>query len=235
MNILYKEFSKNTGYAVIGAAGLAGLLLLVEHLCGIRLMEWSNTAFCLGFAASIIGVAYILTIKNPNNYLGFYGGIAMSLLLAAQFVLNKQYDLVVLYLAVFIPFLIRSIVVWKKGEDNGLQPAWLSRKAQLLTLLVALLIIAADYALNTCVIYKDTWIDNILLKLMSAMLICTSTIANYWLIYKKTDAWIWWVTYAAVGIVFYAILPIPNVFLIVLNIIFLLVNGSALLAWRKLC
>lgn len=223
------------GYAVIGAAGLAGLLLLAEHLCGIRLMEWSNTAFCLGFAASIIGVAYILTIKNPNNYLGFYGGIVMSLLLAGQFVLNRQYDLVVLYLCVFIPFLIRSIVVWKKGEDNELQPAWLQPKALWLTIIAAMLIVVADYALNTCVIYRDAWSDHCLLKLMSAMLICSSTIANYWLIYKKTDAWIWWVTYAAVGIVFYAILPIPNVFLIVLNIIFLLVNGSALLAWRKLC
>lgn len=241
---LYIEFGKKMGVAVgIFAAVFVGLTIL-ERVFGLHLMAWENTAFCVGFAASIIGVAYVLTVTNPKNYVGFYGGIVMAALLAVQFWLNKQFDLVVLYVGVFIPFLIRSIVVWKKsreaegrkgGEAEGeLQPAWLQRKALIVTLLIACAIIACDYALCTRVIYKDMWTDNVLIKLLSAGLICSSTLANYWLIYKKTDAWIWWVIYAMVGIVFYAVLPVPNIFLIVLNVVFLIVNGSALLAWIKI-
>ena len=244
MKELYIEFGKKLGIAVAIFAIVFAALAIGEHYLGIQLMTWSSPAFVVGFAASIIGVAYVLTVSNPKNYLGFYGGIVMALLLAIQFWLNKQFDLVVLYLAVFIPFLIRSIVVWKKGEQKAsagdkqateeLKPAWLQRKALFITLLIAGAIIACDYALGTRVIYKDSWDENILIKLLSAGLICSSTLANYWLIYKKTDAWIWWVIYAIVGIVFYAILPEPNIFLIVLNIVFLLVNGSALIAWIKI-
>lgn len=246
MKELYIEFAKKFGIAMVIFAIVFVALAIGEHCLGIQLMTWSSPAFVVGFAASIIGVAYVLTVSNPKNYLGFYGGIVMALLLAIQFWLTKQFDLVVLYLAVFIPFLIRSIVVWKRGtrkrkkekgrriEENELEPAWLSKKTLIITLLIACAIIAGDYALGTCVIYKDAWGDNILIKLLSAGLICSSTLANYWLIYKKTDAWIWWVIYAIVGIIFYAVLPVPNIFLIVLNVVFLIVNGSALLAWIKI-
>lgn len=245
MKELYIEFAKKFGIAMVIFAIVFVALAIGEHCLGIQLMTWSSPAFVVGFAASIIGVAYVLTISNPKNYLGFYGGIVMALLLAIQFWLNKQFDLVVLYVGVFIPFLIRSIVVWKKSrpipdpslkgqEDSELQPSWLSKKALIITILIAVAILVADYALGTRVIYKDAWGENILIKLMSAGLICSSTLANYWLIYKKTDAWIWWVIYAIVGIIFYAVLPVPNIFLIVLNVVFLIVNGSALLAWIKI-
>lgn len=244
MTELYIEFAKKFGIAVGIFAVVFVILAIGEHCFGIQLMTWSSPAFVIGFIASVVGVAYVLTISNPQNYLGFYGGIVMALLLAIQFWFNQQFDLVALYLAVFIPFLIRSIVVWKKGKRRAsagdkqateeLKPAWLSKKALIITLLIAGAIIAGDYALGTRIIYKDAWNENILVKILSAGLICSSTLANYWLIYKKTDAWIWWVIYAIVGIVFYAILPVPNIFLIVLNVVFLLVNGSALIAWIKI-
>lgn len=236
MKELYTEFGKKLGIAAAIFAGVFVALTMGEQWLGLTLMTWSSPAFVVGFAASVIGVAYVLTITNPKNYLGFYGGIIMSALLAIQFWLNKQFDLVVLYVAVFIPFLVRSIITWKYGDkkNGNLQPAWLSKKALSITLLIACAIIACDYALGTRVIYKDMWNENVLIKLLSAGLICSSTLANYWLIYKKTDAWIWWVIYAIVGIVFYAILPVPNIFLIVLNIVFLIVNGSALIAWIKI-
>lgn len=245
MKDLYIEFFKKLGVAVAIFAGVFVALTIGERCLGLTLMTWSSPAFVVGFVASVIGVAYVLTISNPKNYLGFYGGIVMAALLAVQFWLNKQFDLVVLYVGVFIPFLIRSIVVWKKSRpipdpslkgqgDTELQPSWLSKKALFVTLAIACAIIACDYALCTRVIYKDMWTDQILIKLLSAGLICSSTLANYWLIYKKTDAWIWWVIYAIVGIVFYAVLPMPNIFLIVLNVVFLIVNGSALIAWIKI-
>ncbi|MCQ2312904.1 MAG: nicotinamide mononucleotide transporter family protein [Paludibacteraceae bacterium] len=246
MKELYIEFAKKFGIAVAIFAIVFVALAIGEHCLGKQLMTWSSPAFVIGFVASIIGVAYVLTVSNPKNYLGFYGGIVMATLLAVQFWLNKQFDLVVLYLAVFIPFLTRSIVVWKRGmqkrkkekgrriEENELEPAWLSKKALLITILIAVAILVADYALCTRVIYKDMWTDRMLIKLLGAGQICSSALAHYWLIHKKTDAWIWWVIYSVVGIVFYAILPEPNIFLVVLSIVFLIVNGSALIAWIKI-
>ena len=245
MKELYIEFAKKFGIAVAIFAIVFVALAIGEHCLGIQLMMWSSPAFVIGFVASIIGVAYVLTVSNPKNYLGFYGGIVMALLLAIQFWLNKQFDLVVLYLAVFIPFLTRSIVVWKKSRpipdpslkgqgDSELQPTWLSKKTLLITILIAVAILVADYALCTRVIYKDMWTDRMLIKLLGAGQICSSALAHYWLIHKKTDAWIWWVIYSVLGIVFYAILPEPNIFLVVLSVVFLIVNGSALIAWIKI-
>ena len=246
MKELYIEFAKKFGIAVAIFAIVFVALAIGEHCLGIQLMMWSSPAFVIGFVASIIGVAYVLTVSNPKNYLGFYGGIVMALLLAIQFWLNKQFDLVVLYLAVFIPFLTRSIVVWKRGmrkrkkekgrriEESELEPAWLSKKTLLITILIAVAILVADYALCTRVIYKDMWTDRMLIKLLGAGQICSSALAHYWLIHKKTDAWIWWVIYSVLGIVFYAILPEPNIFLVVLSVVFLIVNGSALIAWIKI-
>ncbi len=247
---LYKEFGKNILVSLGIFAALTLVLLSVEQWLDIHLMIWNSAPFCVGFAASIIGVGYILTVKNPNNYLGFYGGIVMSTLLGVQFILTHQWDLVILYFCVFIPFLIRSIVVWRKGrmnaqraieekglrieETGGLKPEWLNRKQLWISLLVAAVIIGGDYVLNTLCIYHDGWSEHILLKLLGAGLICTSTEANYWLIYKKTDAWIWWTAYGIVGVAFYALLPEPNYYLVILNIVFIVVNASALRAWAKI-
>ena len=229
---LYKEFGKNLLISLGIFAALTLVLLIAERWLAIELMVWSSAPFCVGFAASIIGVGYVLTVKNPNNYLGFYGGIAMSTLLGIQFIMTHQWDLVVLYFGVFIPFLVRSIVLWRKGDSNGaLSPQWLDGKQLMLSLLVAALIIGGDYVLNTLCIYRDGWGENVLLKLLGAGLICTSTEANYWLIYKKTDAWIWWTLYGVVGVAFYALLPEPNYYLVILNIVFIIVNASALRAW----
>lgn len=239
---LYKEFGKNILVSLGIFAALTLVLLSVEQWLDIHLMIWNSAPFCVGFAASIIGVGYILTVKNPNNYLGFYGGIVMSTLLGVQFILTHQWDLVILYFCVFIPFLIRSIVVWRKGrmnaqranEECGLKPEWLNRRQLWISLLVAAVIIGGDYVLNTLCIYHDGWSEHILLKLLGAGLICTSTEANYWLIYKKTDAWIWWTAYGIVGVAFYALLPEPNYYLVILNIVFIVVNASALRAWAKI-
>ena len=245
MKELYIEFAKKFGIAVAIFAIVFVALAIGEHCLGKQLMTWSSPAFVIGFVASIIGVAYVLTVSNPKNYLGFYGGIVMAALLAVQFWLNKQFDLVVLYLAIFIPFLTRSIIVWKRSNQQQatgdrqqtteeLKPAWLNKRALVITLFIACAIIVCDYVLGTRVIYKDMWTDRILIKLLGAGQICSSALAHYWLIHKKTDAWIWWVIYSVLGIVFYAILPEPNIFLVVLSIVFLIVNGSALIAWIKI-
>lgn len=83
------------------------------------LLQWDCAAFCIGIPASVVGVGYVLTIKNPQNYTGFYGGILMSALLATQFFLQGNYDLVVLQLGVFVPFMTKSILAWKHSSGQA--------------------------------------------------------------------------------------------------------------------
>jgi len=170
----------------------------------------------VGIPASVLGTAYVLTIRNPQNYMGFYLGIAMSLLLAWQFALQGSWDLVVLYVAVFVPFLIRTIVQWSKSAD-GLLPTFLSLRQWLLTVVVVVVVVVLDY------LWSHSW--------LSAIMITSSILANFWMIYKKVDSWYFWLLYALSGIALFVVLG--NLFSVVLFVMMLLVNLSGLIAWLK--
>ena len=101
-----------------------------------------------------------------------------------------------------------------------------------LTLTLALLIIVADYAFTTRVLNHDAWADQWLLKLAGAVMIASSVMANFWLIYQKMDAWIWWILYSLAGILFYVLLG--NIYCIVLFLFYLVINASAFVAWQRL-
>ena len=237
---LWKEFARNTLISLGIFSALFLILYIVEwavpSLSGV-LLQWYDPAFVVGIPASVIGVAYVLTIRNPKNYTGFVGGMVMALLLAAQFFLLGNYDLVVLQLAVFLPFVLMSFLRWRRqtlslsAAEHPFYPEWLTLGPRLISLSLLLAIILADYALATLVIQQNTWGDNIILKLLGGLMIASSTLANFILIYQKIDAWIWWVVYALAGMIFYAL--IGNAFSFVLFTVFLLVNGGAGLAWIK--
>jgi nicotinamide riboside transporter PnuC len=238
---LWKEFGKQMLISIGIFAALFIILYIVEWRLPIlsgTLLQWHDPAFLVGIPASVIGVAYVLTIRNPKNYTGFVGGIIMSLLLAVQFYLLGNIDLLILQLCVFIPFLLSSLLRWRRislqadKEDSSFIPQWLPIKQQIASLTLMAVILVADYALATEVIQHNTWCDNITLKLMGGMMIASSTLANFILIYQKIDAWIWWVIYACSGMIFYAL--IGNTFSFVLFTVFLLVNGGTGIAWIKL-
>lgn len=209
----------------------------MPSLCGI-LLQWHDLAFIVGIPASVIGTAYVLTIRDPKNYTGFYGGIIMALLLATQFYLQGNLDLVFLQLVVFIPFMVLSLIRWRRltlcpqHTDQPFVPEWLPRKQLYLSLIILLAILIADYILATLVIQQNAWNENILIKLMGGLMIASSTLANFILIYQKIDAWVWWVLYALSGIVLYIL--IGNIFSIVLFIVFLIINGSVGISWIQL-
>ena len=226
------------------SAGIFSALFLILYIveCAVPalsgvLLQWHDPAFVVGIPASVIGVAYVLTIRNPQNYTGFAAGMAMAVLLAIQFFLLGSYDLVILQIAVFFPFLLISFVRWRNqtlrtfAARHVFCPEWLTLGQRLITLLLLAVIIIADYALATLVIQQNAWTDNILLKLIGGLMIASSTLANFILIYQKIDAWLWWVVYALSGMVFYAL--IGNAFSFVLFTVFLLVNGGAGIAWIK--
>ena len=237
---LWKEF----GCQMLISVGIYSALFLILYIIEAcvpaikgALLQWSDPAFVVGIPASVIGVAYVLTIRNPQNYTGFYGGIVMALLLAWQFALMQQWGLTIMYTAVFVPFMIYSIICWRKQtlqskeNEKAFCPTWLSLKAQGLNLLFLIGIVAIDSGLLT---HFETTIhsEQLLLKLMSGVMIGSSVLANFWLIYQKLDAWIWWVVYSVAGMTMYAL--IGNAFSFVLFTIFLIVNTGAGLAWIKL-
>lgn len=225
-------------------AALFVVLLTVERLCEpLRgmLLQWDSAAFIVGIPASVVGTAYVLTIRNPQNYTGFIGGIAMSVLLGTQFALQGNYDLTFLQIGIFIPFMLLSLITWRKQlnttqptdtTEKPFRPEYLHGWRQGLTLTLALLIIVADYAFTTRVLNHDAWADQWPLKLSGAMMIASSVMANFWLIYQKMDAWIWWILYSLAGILFYVLLG--NIYCIVLFLFYLVINASAFVAWQRL-
>ncbi len=225
-------------------AALFVVLQAVEWFCeplrGV-LLQWDSAAFIVGIPASVVGTAYVLTIRNPQNYTGFLGGIAMAVLLGTQFALQGNYDLTFMQIGIFIPFMLLSLITWRKQLNTTqptdttakpFRPAYLHGWRQGLTLTLALLIIVADYAFTTRVLNHDAWADQWLLKLAGAVMIASSVMANFWLIYQKMDAWIWWILYSLAGILFYVLLG--NIYCIVLFLFYLVINVSAFVAWQRL-
>lgn len=245
MTILEKTMWKKLGEKVLVSIGIFAsiflILYIIEWTCpNIRgaLLRWNEMAFIVGIPASIIGVAYVMTIQDPKNYTGFAGGIGMALLLAIQFYLQGNIDLVVLQLGLFVPFMAKSYIRWRQHtlalqtQATTFIPEWLPWRQQLLSISIMIALIAADYALLTLVIECNAWHDNILLKLISGLMIASSILANFILIYQKIDAWIWWLLYSISGMLFYAL--IGNAFSFVLFTICLVVNANAGLSWLKL-
>ena len=238
---LWRALDRNALISLILFGALLGILCLVETYllpCGEAgrglLLKWNDPAWVVGIPASIIGVAYILTIKDPKNYTGFYAGIIMSALLGVQFILQGGIDSAFLYFFVFIPFQIKSIINWSKPaakDAEPFSPEFLSTKSVIITRLIYFIIILCDYLLATYVFQHNGLLDNISIKLFNAILIASSIMANFWLIYRKTDAWIYWLLYSVAGIGLFVI--VNNIFSIVLFSFFLVINGMAGIAWMK--
>ncbi len=242
---LFRELGQNTLLSVLIFAALFVVLYFVELLhpsIAGKLLQWHlaggviNWAFIVGIPASVFGTAYVLAIRNPQNYTGFYLGVVMSVLLALQFYLQGNYDLVVLYLCIFVPFQIKSLVGWRQGalnpeKSSGFTPMFLNVKGMLLTLTVAVLLVVVDYVFVTLVQNGDGWTDNWVLKLTGGISIAASFLANFLMIYKKNDAWLCWVVYCIANIIFFVVLN--NVFSIVLFVVLFLINSSAQFAWMR--
>ena len=236
---LWRETGANSLIGIVLFGALLGVLyvaeLLIPELAG-KLLFFNQPAFCVGIPASIIGVAYILSIKNPANYTGFYLGVGSSALLGVQFYLNGLYDLTFLYFVVFIPFQIMAIMSWKKGsktqKEEVFAPEFLNMSTMLITLFAFLAIIVVDYLFATFVMYGDGLCENVVAKIISGSMIAASVLANYWLIYKKNDSWLYWLVYSVAGMLL-AVVVTSNVFSLVLFTFFLVINGVATMAWIK--
>ena len=221
---LWQTLIKNLAISVLLFTCLLGILWLIEiFFPTLHLLKWDNAAWCVGIPASIVGVAYVLTIRDPKNYTGFYAGIVMSAMLGVQFLLQHQYDSTLLYWLIFPAFQILSIISWQKGKTDNKSssstPEFLSMKMMLISLLVFIAVTIADYAIVTLIVEKNGFGENIWTKLLNALLISSSVLANFWLIYRKTDAWVYWIIYSIAGVALFIL--IGNIFSVVLFVFFL--------------
>lgn len=233
--ILWRAYGRNLGISVVLFGALLGLLWLAEMFFpSLTLLKWHDTAWCVGIPASIIGVSYILTIRDPHNYTGFFAGIVMSALLGVQFTLQGNYDSTFLYYFVFIPFQMMSIYKWSRGKGEGgasFEPKFLDTPRFWLSIFIGLAVTAGDYLIQT-IIFLHTGTDgSVAVKLCNGLMISSSFLANYWLIYRKNDSWLYWFIYSVAGIALFVILG--NIFSIVLFTFFLVINSMAGIAWIK--
>lgn len=238
---LWRALGRNCILSILLFGALLGLLWLAEWILNDQLsiinyqfLKWHDPSWVIGIPASVIGVAYILTVRDPKNYTGFYPGIVMSILLGIQFMLQKQYDSTFLFFFVFIPFQLMSIYKWSRAKDDGgasFEPKFLDTPRLILSIAMLVFITAGDYVLATFAFQQNGLGDNITVKLLNGLLISASFLANYWLIYRKTDSWIYWFIYSISGIGLFIILG--NAFSIVLFTFFLVINSMAGIAWIK--
>lgn len=213
-----------------------GILFLLEYYIPElhnKLLNFDDIAFNIGIVASIAGVGYTLTIRNPKNFIGFYLGIVMSLLLGIQFLLKDFYDLTFLYIVVFIPFQITSIITWKNGLNNvKSEPTFLPPTKRFLTIFVFLLLIICDYFFASYVINQNSIWQNSFAKIINGIVIASSILANFWLIFKKIDAWIYWIIYSVASVI-QGIFVINNPFNAILSLFFIVINALASYSWIK--
>ena len=114
-------------------------------------------------------------------------------------------------------------------EKGGLRPRYLGYKAFAVEMLVAAIIVVADYFFAIRVMHTTLPMAGII---AAGITIASSFFANLLLIYQTNDAWMWWVVYSISSLVLFCILFDP--FMIVLNVAFLVVNGTAHIAWIKM-
>lgn len=232
---LWKALGRNFIISIGLFGALLGLLWIAEMIFpSASLLKWNDPAWVVGIPASIIGVAYILTIRDPQNYTGFFAGIVMSILLGIQFILQGGYDSAFLFFLVFIPFQMMSIYKWSRNKEDGgasFEPKFLDTPRLILSIAMLIFITAGDWIMASVAIYHEGILENAGIKLLNGLLISSSFLANYWLIYRKTDSWLYWFIYSAAGIGLFIILG--NIFSIVLFTFFLVINSMAGIAWIK--
>lgn len=234
MKALYISTGKNLVIAVLLTAALMALMLVLKVNFNL------DKILLFSVLATIFGVCYILTIRNPQNYTGFYFGIVSSVCLGVQFALLGNYDLTFLYFFVFIPFQISAIISWKKkslqhAENQVFLPEFLKFKKELFFTLIFILIIIIDYIFASYFLnsYKnEPFFSHFLIKTIFAIMISSSILANFLMIGKWLETWIYWLIYSAAGMV--SSIIINNHFNLLLFIFFLIINAISFFSWLKI-
>lgn len=229
---LKKEWRNNTLLSLV----IYGVFFMIVTNLPFVTISW-DLKFYLSIASSIFGTSYILTIRDPKNYLGFIFGITSSALLGVQLWMLGTYDQSILYFLVFVPFQIRSYLNWRKAalsteEEKPLVLHFLPLGKSLLAFGLVVLFTAIDYWVLDSYLMPEA---SVFMKILCGFVVGTAIIANFLLINRWVDSWIYWVVYSAATVVYAVLLNIP--FTILLFIFFVIINGSTgvkwIMMWRK--
>lgn len=191
-------------------------------------LQWNNISHRASFleiASATCGIAFVLIIRNPNNYLGFPIGILSSLLLGIHFLQLQLLPTGILYL-LFIPLQFYTMITWKKGENSNkalLQPSFLSAKA---FLYYNLLLLPLSLVLFFC--SKN---ELLIIRIIESVFVALNILPNILIIRKKTDAWFYWVLSNFLGGILFTYTA--SYFTALLHLVFIILNLLALIRWSS--
>lgn len=226
----FKVLLKEVFINLLISIGIFAAVLIFLYFCGLIVKDGQliNPYLPLELVAGIIGTAYILIVKNPNNYLGFAIGIIMSVLLGVQFYLEGFKDLTILYYCVFIPCQIYTLIKWKRGNNQDMDseyaiPSFMDVKRFFVVLCILAILMIADLFL-----LQDEFTTA---AVISSAIVGSSTLANFLMIRKRTDAWFYWVIFSICGVIL--MILSHNYVTLTLYTIYLFINGNVCIAWCK--
>ncbi len=217
----------------VGLNTLLSMAIFAVVLVFLFLIGQEGNIKNIAIASGLIGSAYVLIIRNPNNYFGFVLGIISSILLGIQFYQAQSPDLPVLYFFVFIPCQIITLYTWIQGNRNKenaapFNPSFLSLVPFLLVTGLFVVLFFADL-LIVRLVFHDTQASAI--QVMSALVVASSILANFLIIKKKTDTWYYWVIFSIAGVILNILYQ--DYVTLTLFVVYTVINFSACLVWIK--
>lgn len=224
---MVKEIVKYFLLVVLIFSVLTGVLFVFEDNYQI---QW------MAFAGSVLSVTYILSIRNPYNYLGFIVGVVASLVLTAA-LWKVDLDGALTYLCVFLPAQLYSFRLWRKRAKIAAReqmwalsaPRWQTWRERWLTLGVGLLIMAV---MSVVLRYFNPDFGIISL-LFNSLFTTTAVLGNVLLIYKLTDSRIYWVIFSMAGMGLSLSLGQNSLYFMMMFLLFTVVSIIVLVNWIK--
>lgn len=217
------SYIKEAAFYLAATTVFFALILLILHYT-------TNTPVSpLEVVSSLLGISYILTIRNPNNYVGFYVGIVSSVLLAMHFFEIKEYPSAVLYLGVYVPCQILTIINWVRGqkavkENAGFAPSFLSKKGLGFMLGLLVVVSVVTYGIFSW-LRPSFWV----VLLLNAVFVGLNVLANILVIMKKTECFFFWVLSCILGAIIFTLAG--SYFTVLLYCVFITVNALGLINW----
>jgi nicotinamide riboside transporter PnuC len=217
---------------------LSAVLLVLIYFCKIGI-DFDKVLF-FSVLSTITGVCYILTIRNPECYTGFYFGIVSSASLGTQMALLGNFDQTILYLVVFVPCQTLSLINWRKKYFNKIDgkkfvPKFSPFRQQMLYLFILIVLTVADFVFMSKLLPKynslDFW-ENFWEKLIFAVMVSSSILANFLLVDKRMETWLCWIIYSSLAII--SAIIVQNSFNLLLFIFFLIINTLCFISWMRL-
>lgn len=216
-------------------------ILLISLLFGAMTIvlfrvQDNYTVDWLSLLGTILSASYIISCRNPYNYLVFIPGVISSILLGMAF-LDSNLNGSVSYLGVFLPAQIYSFFIWRRkalahlseGNRAVAAPRWQTGKERIYTFIALIGLMALNALVNR---HFNPGYSGIAL-FFDALFFATSILANVLLVYKLTESRILWVIFSLAGLGLAICLNTINFYMIEMFVLFLVINVIVLINWIK--